>query len=66
MLRTIVRLLPIWYIRLTSIMVRWTSRLLGNRQYEVLEKWLPKRKNRSVLLVAGQWDNEVHPDVGRE
>ncbi len=64
--RTIVRFLPNWHMRLTSIMVRWTSRLLGNRQYVVLEKWLPKLKNRSVLLVAGQRDNYVHSDVGRE
>jgi hypothetical protein len=44
-------ILPNWQIRLTSIMVRWTSRLLGNRQYVVLEKWLPKLNNRSVLKV---------------
>lgn len=50
--QAIVRFLPIWHIGLTSIMVRWTSRLLGNRQYVVLEKWLPKRKNRSVLKVC--------------
>jgi pimeloyl-ACP methyl ester carboxylesterase len=64
--RSIARLLPNWHVRLTCIMVRWTSRLMRKRPYVVLEKWLPKLKGRSVLLVAGERDNYVHPDVGRE
>ena len=62
--RSIMRLLPTWHVRLTCMMVRWTSRLLSKRQYVVLE-WLPKLKDRSVLLVAGERDNYVHPDIGR-
>ena len=64
--RTVMRMLPTWHVRMTCVMVRWTSRLLRKRQYIVLEKWLPKLKDRSVLLVAGERDNYVHPNIGRE
>ena len=63
--RFAMEMLPRWHVRVTLIMVRWTSRLLRKRRYVVLENWLPKLKNRSVLLVAGARDNYVHPDVGR-
>jgi pimeloyl-ACP methyl ester carboxylesterase len=63
--RVVMRLLPVWHVRLTCVMVRWTSRLLCKRQYVILEKWLPKLKDCSVLLVAGERDNYVHPDIGR-
>jgi len=58
--------LPTWHIRMTIILVRWTSQVIHKRNYIVLEKWLPKLKNQSVLFVAGGRDNYVHPDVGRE
>jgi alpha-beta hydrolase superfamily lysophospholipase len=64
--RVVMQMLPIWHIRITCFMVRWASRLLCKRQYVVLEKWLPKLKDRSVLLVAGERDNYVHPDIGRD
>ena len=63
--RSILEMLPKWHVRITLIMVRWTSRLLRKRRYVVLENWLPRLKDRSVLLVAGARDNYVHPDVGR-
>jgi pimeloyl-ACP methyl ester carboxylesterase len=63
--RYVLEMLPKWHVRMTLIMVRWTSRILRKRRYVVLENWLPKLKDRSVLLVAGARDNYVHPDVGR-
>ena len=60
------RCIPMWHYRLTSKMVRWTSRILRQRKYVVLEKWLPLLRNRPVLLVTGERDNYVHPDVARE
>ena len=63
--RIFLPLLPMWHIRLTSVLVRWTSRFLRKRPYVVLENWLYRLKGRSVLLVAGERDNYVHPDVGR-
>ncbi|WP_397568815.1 alpha/beta hydrolase [Schlesneria sp. T3-172] len=63
--RVFLPLLPMWHIRLTSVLVRWTSQLLRKRPYVVLENWLQLLRNRSVLLVAGERDNYVHPDVGR-
>lgn len=59
-------LIPLWHVKLTTKMVRWTSRILRHRPYVVLEKWLPRLRNRPVLLVAGERDNYVHPDVARE
>lgn len=64
--RFLLPVLPMWHIRVTTTLVRWTSQLLRKRRYVVLERWLPRLKNRSVLLVAGGRDNYVHPDVGRE
>jgi pimeloyl-ACP methyl ester carboxylesterase len=32
----------------------------------VLERWLPRLRDRAVLLVTGERDNYVHPDVARE
>lgn len=59
-------LIPMWHYRLTMVMVRWTSRYLSKRPYVVLERWLPRLKDRPVLLVTGERDNYVHPDVARE
>lgn len=64
--RFLLPVLPMWHIRVTSKLVRWTSQFLRNRRYVVLERWLPRLKDRSVLLVAGGRDNYVHPDVGRD
>lgn len=63
--RLFLPLVPMWHIRLTSVLVRWTSQFLRKRPYVVLENWLRLLKGRSVLLVAGERDNYVHPDVGR-
>lgn len=59
-------LVPRWHYQITSKLVRWTSSILRGRPYVVLEKWLPKLKNRPVLLVVGERDNYVHPEVARE
>ena len=59
-------LIPRWHYKLTTILVRWTSRILRHRPYVVLERWLPRLRNRPVLLVTGERDNYVHPDVARE
>lgn len=59
-------LIPRWHFKITTKMVRWTSRILRQRRYVVLEHWLPKLRNRPVLLVTGERDNYVHPDVARE
>ena len=64
--RYVMQLFPVWHVRMTSVLVRWISRLSCKRQYVVLEKWLPRLKDRPVLLVAGERDNYVHPDVGRD
>jgi uncharacterized protein len=58
-------LIPLWHFKLTSKMVRWTSRILRQKPYVVLERWLPRLRDRPVLLVTGERDNYVHPDVAR-
>ncbi|MBC8114510.1 MAG: alpha/beta fold hydrolase [Candidatus Saccharimonas sp.] len=59
-------LVPKWHYQITSKLVRWTSSILRRRRYVVLEKWLPRLKDRPVLLVSGDRDNYVHSDVTRE
>lgn len=59
-------LIPRWHYKVTMIMVRWTSSVLRQRRYVVLERWLPRLRNRAVLLVTGERDNYVHPDVARQ
>ncbi len=59
-------LIPRWHYKITTILVRWTSRILRHRPYVVLERWLPRLRDRAVLLVTGERDNYVHPDVARE
>ena len=59
-------LIPLWHVKLTTKMVRWTSRILRHRPYVVLEHWLPRLRDRQVLLVTGERDNYVHPNVARE
>lgn len=63
--RMLLPILPTWHIRMTATLVRWTSQLRTNRPYAVLENWLPQLKDRHVLLIAGDRDTYVHPDVGR-
>ena len=58
-------LVPKWHYQVTSVLVRWTSSIIRQRKYAVLERWLPKLKNCPVLLVAGERDSYVHPDVAR-
>jgi pimeloyl-ACP methyl ester carboxylesterase len=60
------KLVPRWHYQITSKLVRWTSSILRRRRYVVLEKWLPRLRNRPVLLVSGERDNYVHSDVARE
>ncbi len=64
--RALLPMLPNWHIRVTSVLVRWTSQFFRQSRYVVLERWLPRLKNQSVLLVAGERDNYVHPNVGRD
>lgn len=62
----VISIIPMWHYKITTRMVRWTSRILRQRKYVVLEQWLPRLRNRPVLLVTGERDNYVHPDVARE
>jgi uncharacterized protein len=64
--RVLMQALPVWHIRVTSVLVRWTSLFVRRRRYIALEQWLPKIKNRSVLFVAGGRDSYVDPEIGRE
>lgn len=58
--------IPLWHYKITTKTARWISRIRRQRKYVVLERWLPRLKDRPVLLVAGERDNYVHPDVARE
>jgi len=57
--------IPRWHIRLTLRMVRWISELRQGLRYAIAEPWLPRLRNRPVLLIAGERDNYVQPEVVR-
>lgn len=64
--RYLLSIVPTWHVRLTVKLVRRMSQFLSRRRYVVVERWLPKLKDRPVLLIAGACDSYVDPGVGRE
>ena len=61
----ILRVIPMWHLRVTLRMVRWLSAWRRDLQYLVLEPWLPRLGNRPVLLISGERDNYVPPKIMR-
>ncbi len=59
----IMRLLPIWHIRTTLVLTRWASQLRRHCRYVVLEDWLGKLDNRSVLMIVDGRDTYVLPEI---
>jgi pimeloyl-ACP methyl ester carboxylesterase len=54
-------LLPMWHLRTTLKLARWTSEWRRGVRYATVERYLPQLKDRPVLLVAGARDNYVQP-----
>lgn len=63
--RQILRWIPMWHLRWTLRMARWSSAYRRNVQYLILEPSLRRLKDRPVLLIAGERDNYVPPTIVR-
>lgn len=62
----LLKLVPFWHIRMTLVLVRRASQLRKRCRYTVLEKWLPRLRNKAVFLVAGDADSYVAPGIAHE
>ena len=61
----VMRPIPIWHLRNTLRVVQWISGLRRGCRYTNLERWLPLLHDRPVLMIAGQADTYVLPEMTR-
>lgn len=59
----LLNLVPKWHIRVTLLLARWMSQLKNGCRYTNLERCLPRLRNRSVLLITGERDTYVLPEL---
>lgn len=59
------RLTPKWHFEVTLALVRWVSQWKRHCRYVIAERWLPRLRTRPVLLIAGERDNYVHPEISQ-
>lgn len=60
------KLIPMWHLRSTLAFARWISQFRRHCRYITLERWLPLLGDRPVLMIAGESDSYVHPDVAKQ
>ena len=61
----VLRIIPMWHLRVTLRLVRWISQWRRGVQYVVVEPYLRRLGNRPVLLISGERDNYVQPSIVR-
>jgi pimeloyl-ACP methyl ester carboxylesterase len=59
----LLRLTPDWHIRLTLVLIRWTSQFRIGGRYTRLEPLLPRLQTKPVLMISGDRDKYVLPAV---
>lgn len=59
------KLIPSWHFEFTLWLVRLTSQWKRHCRYVIVERWLPRLRARPVLLIAGERDNYVHPEISQ-
>ena len=60
------KIIPDWHIKVTITLTRWISQRRRRCRYALLERVLPRLANKPALIIAGQRDTYVLPDVARE
>ncbi len=60
------KIIPDWHIKVTITLTRWISQRRRHCRYALLERVLPRLANKPALIIAGQRDTYVLPDVARE
>lgn len=61
----IMRLVPAWHFEVTMAIMRAVSQWKRGCRYLLIERWLPRLSGRPVLLIAGERDNYVHPEISQ-
>jgi len=61
----LLNIVPIWHMRLTLSLTRTLSQWHRKCRYTLLERYVPKLRNIPVLMIAGERDTYVNPDVPR-
>ena len=61
----VLRLIPDWHLRQTLALSRWVSQLRRGCRYVQFDRWLPRLRNRSVLMIAGERDTYVNTEIPR-
>lgn len=55
--------LPLWHLRVTLRLARWTSEWRRHVKYAIVERRFSALRRLPVLLIAGERDTYVHPSV---
>ncbi len=55
--------LPLWHLRVTLRLARWTSEWRRHVKYAIVERRFSALRRLPVLLIAGERDTYVHPTV---
>ncbi len=56
-------LIPMWHLRITLRMVRWVSERRRSVRYAIVERRIRALRKIPVLLISGERDSYVHPEV---
>lgn len=59
----LIRLIPVWHYRSTLALTRRVSEWRRGCRYVIIERWFKALRDRPVLLIGGERDNYVPPDV---
>ncbi len=59
----LLKLLPLWHIKLTVALIRWISQVRRRCRYVNLERLLPRLENIPTLFIAGTRDTYVHLEI---
>jgi uncharacterized protein len=62
----VLAVLPLWHIRGTIRLARWCSAVQRGVRYAIVEPSLARLRLCSVMLIAGERDNYVKPQITRE
>jgi alpha-beta hydrolase superfamily lysophospholipase len=60
------KLIPEWHIRWTVTLTRWVSQRRRRCHYAMLERILPQLRAKPTLVIAGERDTYVLPEVSQE
>jgi hypothetical protein len=55
--------MPVWHLRITLDLARMASQIRRRCRFTILERCLPKLRDRRVLIIADGRDSYVPPEV---